>query len=463
MTLKEKPTYKHGNDGKTTEETLRQSETNYQSLFENIPDGIYRTTPDGRILSANPALVRMLGYENEEEFKSKFRADELYLRPEDREKYLQMLEMQEEILNNEITLKRRDGSLLVALENVRRQRDEAGNTLYYEGVLTNITARKQVEDNLRESEALNRAIIDNSPIGISIRNRTGRLLSTNAAWQKTWAITDEELRRDLMLERTHLLFDENDSYLAEHQAQVRRVYEEGGYLHLPELPIPNPRPGAAEWVAQHFYAIQDANGRVTRVVILTEDITERKKAETALRDANHALQQALAREQTLSRTDSLTGVFTRRHFFEAANHEFEAAKRYDRPFAIIMFDVDRLKEFNDLYGHQAGDELIKTAAHLTQLQLRATDVLARYGGDEFVILLSNSSGVEALQAAERIRENVASHQLEMGGTRINITVSLGIAEFGDKTRTVDQLVQHADKALYKAKHAGRNCVVRYEE
>ena len=451
------------NDVKTAEETLRQSEVNYQSLFENIPDGIYRTTPDGQIVSANPALVKMFGYEKEEEFKRKFRADQLYLRPEDREKYLQMLEMQEEILNNEITLKRRDGSLLVALENVRRQRDKAGNTLYYEGVLTDITERKHIEDNLRKSEALNRAIIDNSPIGISIRNRTGRLLSTNSAWKKIWAFTEEELAREASAEHAALQFDESDNYLLAHQADVRRVYEKGGYLHLPELPIPHPRPGAAKWVSQHFYAIQDTDGDVMLVVILTEDITERKQAETALQEANHALQQALEREQTLSRTDSLTGVSTRRHFFEAANHELEAAKRYDRPFAIIMFDVDRLKEFNDKHGHQAGDEMIKTAAHLTQVQLRTTDVLARYGGDEFVILLSNSSGVVALQAAERIRESVASHQLETGSTRMNITVSMGIAEFGDETGTVDQLVQHADRALYKAKHAGRNCVVRYEE
>ncbi len=424
----DKPDRLKKNNEKSAAETLRQSDADYRSLFENIPDGIYRTTPDGQILSANPALVRMFGYENEEEFKNKFRADQLYLHPADRQKYLQMLEAEEEIHNVEISLKRKDGSPLVALENVRRQRDEAGNTLFYEGVLTDITERKQIEDSLRESEALTRAIIDNSPIGISIRNRTGRLLSTNSAWKKIWAFSESELDRDATIERSSLLFDESDNYLLDHQADVRRVYEEGGYLHLPELQIQHARPGAAEWISQHFYAVQDADGQVKRVVILTEDITERKQAETALREANRALQQALEREQSFSRTDSLTGVSSRRYFFEVTNHELEAAKRYHRPLSILMFDIDHLKEINDAHGHQAGDEMLKTVARIAQLELRGADVLARYGGDEFVILLSNSNGGEALQAGERIRDSVASHALEMDGSRMNITLSLGIAE-----------------------------------
>lgn len=459
----EKPDRVKQKKGRSAAETLRQSEANYRSLFENIPDGIYRTTPDGQILSANPALVRMFDYENEDEFKRKFRVDQLYLHPSDRIKYLQMLEAEEEIRNNEITLRRRDGSPLIALENVRLQRDEAGNTLFYEGVLTDITERKRIEDSLRESEAFNQAILDNSPIGISVRSQTGRLLSTNSAWKKIWAVSESELTRDENFERFALQFDESDNYLLAHQADVRRVYEKGGYLHLPELQIPHARPGAAEWISQHFYAIQDASGQGKRVVILTEDITERKQAETALHEANRALQQALEREQTFSRTDSLTGVSSRRYFFEVTNHELEAAKRYHRPLSILMFDIDHLKEFNDTHGHQAGDELLKIVARIAHLQLRGADVLARYGGDEFVILLSNSNGEEALLAGKRIRESVASHQLETDGSRVSITLSLGIAEYLNEADTVDLLVQRADKALYRAKHAGRNCVVVFQE
>lgn len=455
---------------KAAEETLRQSEANYRSLFENVPDGIYRTTPDGRILSANPALVRMFGYEDEEEFKIKYRADQMYSNPADREKYLKLLEERNEIRNSEIIFKRKDGSLLIALENVRAIRDGEGGTLYYEGVLTDITERKRMEDTLRESEVFNQAILDNSPIGVSVRSRTGRLLSANQAWKKIWALSETDLLEDSTQERAVLEFDESDDYLQQYQANVRRVYEQGGYLRLPELKTARDRPGAAEWVSQHFYAIQDATGQVDRVVILTEDVTERKQAEIALRlakeaaeVANHALQQALEREMIFSRTDSLTGISNRRYFFDVANHELEMSKRYLRALSIVMFDIDYFKQFNDTYGHQAGDEALKRVAQIARQQLRDADVLARYGGDEFVILLANSDEREAVTVAERIQESIAAYLLETKDRQARITISMGIAECQDGIDTVDQLVQRADKALYDAKHAGRNCVVVYRD
>lgn len=455
---------------KAAEETLRQSEANYRSLFENIPDGIYRTAPDGQILSANPALVRMFGYEDEKEFKLRYRADQMYSNPADREKFLQKLEEQNEFHNSEIILKRKDGSPLIALENAHVVQDEKGKALYYEGVLTDITERKRMEDTLRESEAFSQAILNNSPIGISVRSRTGRLLSANEAWKKIWAMPESEVEEDAAYEQSALKFDASDDYLGAHQVDVRRVYEQGGYLHLPELKTIRARPGAAEWISQHFYAIQDANGQVDRVVILTEDITERKRAEIALRlakesaeVANFALQQTLEREMVLSRTDSLTEVFNRRYFFEFANHEFAMAKRYQRSLSMVMFDIDNFKQFNDTYGHQAGDEILKRVAQITRQQLRGTDIPARYGGDEFVILLSNSNAQEAVIAGERIRESIAAYLLEMKGRQVNITISMGIAECLNEIDTIDQLVQHADKALYDAKYAGRNRVIVYRD
>jgi PAS domain S-box-containing protein len=148
-----------------------------------------------------------------------------------------------------------------------------------------ITARKRAEETLRESESFSQALLNNSPIGISVRSRTGQLLSANAAWKRIWAIPESDLQEDVTRDRQSLNFDERDNYLKSHQEDVRRVYEQGGYLHLPELKPAHPRPNAAEWISQHFYAIQDAQGQVARVVILTEDITERKRAEDALRQS----------------------------------------------------------------------------------------------------------------------------------------------------------------------------------
>lgn len=193
---------------------------------------------------------------------------------------------------------------------------------------------------------------------------------------------------------------------------------------------------------------------------------ERKNAEQKLAEAraslrlvNLGLEQALIREQHTSRTDSLTDVHNRRHFFEIADHEFIAAKRFGKMLSMVLFDIDHFKKFNDIYGHLAGDEILKHVVRITQMQLRDTDILARYGGEEFVILLPNNNARSAVVVAERIRENIASYSMDFNEDKVGVTVSMGVAECTPVMETLDELVNLADKAMYVAKDAGRNRVI----
>jgi PAS domain S-box-containing protein len=147
------------------------------------------------------------------------------------------------------------------------------------------TELRSERDFLRRREQFDRALIDESPIGISVRSSDGRLLSFNRAWRQIWNMPDEVIMEDMARERSGLCLDERDSYLGPWTDEVRRIYQEGGTLHIPELPLRNRRPGAASWVSQHFYSISSPDGSVDRVVILTEDITERKSAEIALKES----------------------------------------------------------------------------------------------------------------------------------------------------------------------------------
>jgi PAS domain S-box-containing protein len=147
------------------------------------------------------------------------------------------------------------------------------------GFTVDITERKLAEQAMRKNEIFNQAVIQNSPIGITVRSRTGGLLSVNPAWKAIWAVPDDEIQKRLQHQPEKLKFDSHDGYLRSYQEDVRRVYEQGGSLYLPELKIAHPRPSGAEWVAQHFYAILDDQGQVDRVIILTEDISPRKRAE----------------------------------------------------------------------------------------------------------------------------------------------------------------------------------------
>ena len=175
-------------------------------------------------------------------------------------------------------------------------------------------------------------------------------------------------------------------------------------------------------------------------------------------DIRYGLQHA----KLLAETDDLTGLYNTRGFAIAANRLFGQATRYGRPASVLMVDSDNLKHVNDSHGHDAGNRLLRQVANAVQAELRATDVPARYGGDEFIILLPETPPKGAMDVAERIRGAIASRPLALNGQQITATVSIGIACYPEDGRTLDALAARADRALYQAKQEGRNKVVRYK-
>ena len=176
-------------------------------------------------------------------------------------------------------------------------------------------------------------------------------------------------------------------------------------------------------------------------------------------DRQVAYEIAIERERQLARTDDLTGVNNRRHFLDLAAHEVASARRYHRPLALLLFDIDHFKQVNDRWGHPFGDVILVRVAEVVAALLRESDVLARYGGEEFAVLLPDNGAHQAEIVAERIRLAVAALVTEQGSARAAVTVSLGVAELALPDDTLEALIQRADQALYGAKRAGRNRVV----
>ena len=170
----------------------------------------------------------------------------------------------------------------------------------------------------------------------------------------------------------------------------------------------------------------------------------------------------LTRAKLLSETDELTGLLNMRGFSIAANRLFAQALRYRRAASLLMIDSDNLKTVNDTHGHEAGNRLLRQLTRLVQAELRYTDVLARYGGDEFVVLLPETPAKGAMEVANRIRDAVAGTPLDAEGPRIACTVSIGIASHPEDGGTLDALLSRADRAMYQAKQAGRNRVAAFE-
>lgn len=170
----------------------------------------------------------------------------------------------------------------------------------------------------------------------------------------------------------------------------------------------------------------------------------------------------LSKAKLLSETDELTGLLNMRGFSIAANRVFAQALRYSRAASVLMIDSDNLKAVNDTHGHEAGNRLLRQITRLVHAELRYTDVPARYGGDEFIVLLPETPPKGAMEVAGRIRDAVASVPLELDGKRVTCTVSIGIAGHPADGNTLDAVVARADRAMYQAKQQGRNRVVQFE-
>ena len=160
----------------------------------------------------------------------------------------------------------------------------------------------------------------------------------------------------------------------------------------------------------------------------------------------------------LAARDELTEVYNRRHFMVMAEREWARCRRYDMPAALLLFDADHFKQVNDNHGHLAGDLLLREIARAAGATLRQADVLGRFGGEEFIVFLPHADQLGALDAAERIRERVSGLQLEWNGAMVRTTVSVGVATLDTAHDTLASWIQDADRALYAAKDAGRNCV-----
>jgi diguanylate cyclase (GGDEF)-like protein len=169
-------------------------------------------------------------------------------------------------------------------------------------------------------------------------------------------------------------------------------------------------------------------------------------------------EQARQQLERLATTDGLTGLFNRRHFMPLAEAEINRAHRYERPIYVGLADLDLFKQINDTHGHAAGDEVLRSVSQLFRTTLRQSDWVCRYGGEEFAFVFPETTLEEAQSLAERLRQCVAEHCVEVeGAIRLSITLSLGLADAS--ACSLDQALKRADNALYKAKNAGRNCVV----
>ena len=170
-----------------------------------------------------------------------------------------------------------------------------------------------------------------------------------------------------------------------------------------------------------------------------------------------------ARLFELATTDGMTKLYVHRYFQLLLDKEMKRSSRHNKKFSLIMMDIDNFKAFNDTYGHQLGDKVLKDVAHAVKKNTRAEDVTARYGGEEFIVILPETDVQQAMIAAEKIRASVAELEIPHESQKLHVTISLGVSTYPEHAGEKEALIHAADTALYTSKHRGKNCVSLFEK
>lgn len=417
-------------------------ERKYRSIFENAVEGIYQSTSDGRILSANPALARILGYESPDAMIASGLnvASRAYVHPEYRATLLNYLEKDGIYADQEFQIFRKDGTLIWISDNARIVRDEAGNVRYYEGFIQDITSRKLAEQALAQSEEKYRTLVDTNQDGVFM-SQNGTLVYANQTLAKLLGYDPEDIVGKPVLE---LIAGESRA-LAE---QLAADLPDEGTIEPQEVHLLH-RDGKTRVV------VSMGIGRITwrekpAITGTVRDVTEHKKAEQELvYSAYH---------------DPLTALPNRSFFLERLTRAIErSGKRGSDRFAVLFLDLDRFKLINDSLGHTFGDRLLVAIAKRLRACLRPSDLIARHGGDEFTILVENIQGLdEATAVADRAHEELA-RAFTVDGHDVFSTASIGIVIGAPHYQHPDEVLRDADTAMYRAKAAGKSGYVVFDD
>ncbi len=469
--------------------SLRLAEQKYRSIFENAVEGIFQSTIDGHYLTVNPMLARIYGYPSPEALMATMQniGQQLYVDPQRREVFVRQMLRQGSVLGFESQVYRRDGSTIWISESARVIYDDEGKAIGFEGTVEDITTRKQGEVELERRDRLlqgvaqasqhlltspdletaiprvlailgeaadaDRAYLyENHPhtetgeIAMSMRYEWVRSGISPSITQPHWQNLPYSAHGLHRWYRTFLAGQAIRSLVRQMPASEQALLEQDAILSIVMVPI---------FIDQTLwgYVGFDACRQPRRWSDNEESILVTISA-TLGGALNRQRAEAQMRHQAFH--DTLTGLPNRVLFNEYLSPAIAQAERTGQHLAVLFVDLDRFKTINDTLGHAVGDLLLQQATQRLQQALREEDILARWGGDEFTLILPRlHAPEEAAKVAQRLG-NLLKPPFLLAQQELYITSSIGIALYPQHGTDVSSLLRHADMAMYRAKAAGRN-------
>lgn len=444
---------------KQSEEILKESEKRFSTAFSITPVSQSIIAIDTlEILAVNDACCRLFGYSREKLIGYNTAQLNLWQDPQKRQAAIEELEEKGRLSPRETNIQTKNGELrtvIVAIEPILWQ----GRDCLMSSIL-DISDRKQAEEALRASENFAYSVLNSLTAHIAVLNNQGEIIAVNESWKQFAAengCTDPQayLGTNYLAACTTAM-QSGDELANQADLGIRAVLSGLRSSFTSEYPCDSP--SQQRWFSM---TVLPQHHQSQGVIVIHQDITVRKQAQQSLEASHLILKNALELEKQLARTDPLTGINNRRYLFELAEHEIEISSRYKQPLSVLMFDIDHFKKFNDTYGHKVGDLILKEVASIARNILRSADIIGRYGGEEFIILLPLTGADQAFALAERIRIAVEKMSVDTDQGPTSVTLSIGIVErdLGRTRDTIEDLFHRADEAMYRAKGLGRNQTV----
>ncbi len=465
-------------------EALRASEERYRDLFENANDMVYTLDLEGNLTSLNKAAERITGYSREEALDMNFLQ---FVAPEHRDSARRLLGRRkagDSPTTDEIEIVTREGQT-IALEISTHLIMHEGKPIGLQGIARDVTERKRTEEALQQAKHKLEAWVDE----LEQRTREMTLLSEMGDLLRACLTTEEAYTVIVRFAQQIFPVEVGSLYvISSSRNVVEAVAVWGNASRAEHMFSPEEcwglRRGRVHWVQDtrvgllckhlrhpppegYLCVPMMAQSEALGVLHLSQPTAGRlseAKQRLAIAMAEHiamALSNLRLHETLRSQSirDPLTGLFNRRFMEESLELELRRAVRNSRPLGVIMVDLDRFKNFNDQFGHDAGDTLLRQLGNLLQSNIRAEDIACRYGGEEFTLILPEGNAEITEQRAHALRDAVQKLEVQHRGQPLGrLTASLGVAVFPDHARTAEALLQAADAALYLSKDAGGDTV-----
>lgn len=409
--------------------------------LEGASDGLWDWNMQSNEVYYSPRWFEMLGYKYGD-FAETLETWETLIHPEDKERTLELireyLEGRSEKFEIEFRMKHKEGHWVDVLSRARLAKDDEGNPLLPRrlvGTHVDISARKQMEKELRQTELYQRALLDNFPFLVWLKDIEGRFLTVNKplsllagfkSVEEMSGLTDYEIWPHDLAQA----YRDDDAEVLRKLKPVMREEEVA-------------TEGIRKWVETYKAPIVDRNGELFGTVGFARDISERKEMERRLHHIAHY--------------DSLTNLPNRLLLTDRLQQAIAQSRRSGTNVAVIYLDLDGFKEVNDAYGHEMGDKLLIELTKRMRQIIREGDTLSRLGGDEFVLILPDSDKIERIEPTlERLLLS-ASKLFEIDRREVQVSASIGVSFYPQQEEIdADQLIRQADQAMYQAKQTGKN-------